>query len=150
MNVSRSFFLNIFFFFFLPFFPSSSFPPPAPTHPSFLSPPLPSPLSAHLMHLFFSFSKHLKFSLGNFGVFIFFLFDLENHVVAFVSLCINSLIFFDWFFRNNSRSVSKSCLDNISVFFFFVFFLGVPYSMPILGQHLGLLGCLSRNQLNAP
>lgn len=109
--------MNIFFSF-LPLFLSSSFPPPAPTHPSFLSPPLPSLLSAHLMHLFiFSFSKHLKFSFGNFGVF-FFLLDLENHVVAFVSLCINSLIFFDWFFRNNSRSVSKSCLDNISIFCF--------------------------------
>lgn len=112
MNVSRSFFLNIFFSF-LPFSLSSSFPPPAPTHPSFLS-PLPSPLSAHLTHLFFPFLNISSLVLVI--LLFFFLFDLENHVVAFVPLCINSLIFFDWFFRNNSRSVSKSCLDNISIF----------------------------------
>lgn len=146
MNIFRSFFMNIFSSF-LPLFLSSSFPPPAPTHPSFLPPPLPSLLSAHLMHLFIFFPFLNISSLVLAILVFFFLLDLENHVVVFVSLCINSLIFFDWFFRNNSRSVSKSCLDNISIFCFLLM-CSLLYAHP--GAAYWLLGCLSRNQINTP
>lgn len=57
------------------------------------------------------------------------------------------LWFSDQLLGNSSTSVSESCLD---ASFISVLFLGLPCSPAILRQQLGLLGCMSRNQLNAP